>query len=135
MYDLGANRVRGNDLWALRVDVERLALSLYGSKAFHDLRGERQLCMVCVRAGTLNRTMQLRSQERSEVWAGVPDTSGWLARRRMTDVEPREPANRWFKLLRYHHDQHLYEADVFFDSGYYFTSVRLRWSGAFGSLV
>ncbi|KAF2661444.1 hypothetical protein K491DRAFT_570663, partial [Lophiostoma macrostomum CBS 122681] len=35
-FDLTNQRIRGSSTWVLKVDIDALALRLYGSKAFHD---------------------------------------------------------------------------------------------------
>jgi hypothetical protein len=48
---LASQAIRGNrnSVWFLRVDVETLALSLYGTRAFHDAHREQhdRPCAIC----------------------------------------------------------------------------------------
>ncbi|KAF2869681.1 hypothetical protein BDV95DRAFT_497216 [Massariosphaeria phaeospora] len=51
--DLAAHNVRGTDgyEWALRIDVEDLALMIYHTRAFHSLRSRKGPCPTCTCAG------------------------------------------------------------------------------------
>jgi hypothetical protein len=116
--DLTENEVRYNGSFLLKIDVEAVVLRFYGTKVFHDLRGERRLCRICVGVGTLSRIMAQRTQREAMTWATVPGTDGWIATRWPTEypVHPRS-GNVWFRLLNHRNDLYFYRDDGL-DAGY-----------------
>jgi hypothetical protein len=116
--DLWAHQVRAGQNFVLRIDVEALALRLYGSKMFHDPRGQRQLCRACLRAGTLSRIMMLRAHREAMMWVTEPGTDGWIVRRRPgATSELSESGDVWFRYLSYRKDLYFYPDDGF-NAGY-----------------
>lgn len=119
--DLAAYQIHLISTWVLKVDIEGLAIELYGTKAFHEIQAQRphtQPCPICIRSGTLARIMRLRAQRLTHVRQPIPHTNGWLLTPRPDNSSqgPR-PSYRWPKLLRYHNDNYLYE-DEEVDVGY-----------------
>ena len=121
LLDLAANSVRGSSpRWVLRIDVEALALQLYGSKAFHD-RGERKICRVCIQAGTLSRIVAIRAQRHALIWSEMPDTGGWIVQAKGGLEEDGEEGGfegvgrgrlgKWPRFFRYAWDPYVYRDD------------------------
>jgi hypothetical protein len=64
-FDIQSNNIRGTEYgWALRVDIEALALRLYGTREFHSVtpKDEGAVCAICERSDSLGRIMAIRSQ-------------------------------------------------------------------------
>jgi hypothetical protein len=120
--ELGANRVRGSPTSVLRVDVEALALRVYGTKRYHDLLGQRQPCGICLQAGTLARIMALRAQRESQIWLSEPNTDGWIVTQRGSQIE--QSNYKWFQYISYRKDLYLYKDDEF-QGGYHLRSRNL----------
>ncbi|KAF2274573.1 uncharacterized protein EI97DRAFT_102739 [Westerdykella ornata] len=120
--DLSANGVRGFPPFVLRVDVEALVLRLYGTKQYHDIQGQRRLCNICVRAGTIARTVALRAARQSRVW-DIEPSEGWLAREKIPRTQNSRRDYNWFDYLEYRRDPYLYkEEDV--EGNYYYLRLR-----------
>lgn len=112
--ELTENKVRGDVQWVLRTDVEALVLRFYGTKTFHDKRGQRQYCKICAKAGTLARIMALRAQREAQIWEPVPGSRGRLVKRKTEHLHPGDQqSSTWARYLDYHEDHYLYKPEDF----------------------
>jgi hypothetical protein len=79
--ELTAHRVRGRGDWVLRIDIELLALQLYGTRVFHNVQGGPNLCPICSQFGRLQQLVQLHHERHAESWGILPNTDGWVVTR------------------------------------------------------
>jgi hypothetical protein len=118
LIDLTENKIRGQSKFVLRVDVEALALRLYGTKLFHDVRGQRRPCRTCLEAGTLSRITAQQAQREAKTRAAEPGTNGWIVKGRPAGPsEDPESGDVWVKYLSYPKDLYFYQDDGF-NAGY-----------------
>lgn len=128
--ELLAHNVHGAKVWVLRADVENLALEFYGTKTFHDHRGERQQCAICLKKGTLARIMRVREQREAQSWQPLEGTGGWIVERKrqgdedemdvdeeQEEGESRKKKIKWVRYHAYLKNLYLYREDEF-DAGY-----------------
>lgn len=128
-FDLAEYRVRRHGSFLLKIDVEALVLHFYGTKLFHDPRGERRLCRICLQSGTLSRIMAQRTQREP---ATVPGTDGWIGTRVPTGSSAQPGSESvWFRLLSHRNLNDLYfYRDDGLDAGYQLRFVPI---GTLGS--
>ncbi|KAF2746545.1 hypothetical protein M011DRAFT_404154 [Sporormia fimetaria CBS 119925] len=107
LTDLTVHQVRGTPTYVLRVDVDALAMRLYGTKRYHDIRGTRGFCDRCSQAGTLQRIARQREEQRSQFWVPVHGTDGWVA----TPTVQLPTNRRWPRYINYRRDLYLYRDD------------------------
>ncbi|KAF2264474.1 hypothetical protein CC78DRAFT_580255 [Lojkania enalia] len=118
---------KGGD-WARRDEVEAVALKLYGTRKFHNVRkyfGAPRICSVCVDAGTLRRAAVFWS-EREAASGWITDSAGWIAHPKSDSTSSQSSyGNKWPRLLQYRLDPNQYEQKVT-------TSTETRWETYIG---